>query len=674
MNITRTPLFLQRPKAAFAPFAKRALALVLAVAAPGLACAAAQRHYLELAVSPDGRHVAAVEGDGLPTGGQPVVRELIIRSADGQVESTVQLPCGAVPECWPSSPAWKHDSSQLSFALRTPGSHARTLFQVRPDGSGLQQLLAFDGTLEGLRYASNGTLAMLATAGATKEVGATEAGAPVTGDLNVATPTQRLAVLPAGGKQLQWVSRDGLFIYEYDWLPDGSGFVATAAPGDGDRNWWVAKLLAISAPSGAERVLYSPRNTAEQLAVPKVSPDGQRVAFIVGLMSDFGVTGGDIRTIGLKSGAAQDITPKIRASVTDIDWTCEGHLLATVQAGDQMQRVDFGSGKQAAAGHALWSDAVNLQALSTASGCAVKLEAAVIETFNRAPEIHIGNGNSWREFTHRNAALQNSAVVHSVQWRNEGHRLQGWLLMPPPGAVAAGGKLPLIVNIHGGPAGTARPRFINQGTMNQLLKRGYALFLPNPRGSQGQGDAFTKANVKDFGGGDLRDVMKGLDAVIKAWPIDGQRLGLTGHSYGGFMTMWAVTQTQRFKAAVAGAGIANWQSYYGQNGIAEWMTPYFGASVYANPAVYAKSSPINFITRVKTPTFSYVGEADIECPAPQTLEFGRALQMLGVPSSTVIYPGEGHGFRNPQTLADIEKRTLEWFDRYLSNAASKARP
>jgi dipeptidyl aminopeptidase/acylaminoacyl peptidase len=148
-------------------------------------------------------------------------------------------------------------------------------------------------------------------------------------------------------------------------------------------------------------------------------------------------------------------------------------------------------------------------------------------------------------------------------------------------------------------------------------------------------------------------------------PIDPDRLGIMGGSYGGFMTMWAVTQTHRFKAGVAGAGISDWLSYYGENGIDEWMIPYFGASVYADPAVYARSSAINFIHNVKTPVFAYVGADDIECPAPQTQEFWHALHDLGVPTSYAIYPGEGHGLRDPAHIADAQARTLAWFKQYL---------
>jgi dipeptidyl aminopeptidase/acylaminoacyl peptidase len=142
-------------------------------------------------------------------------------------------------------------------------------------------------------------------------------------------------------------------------------------------------------------------------------------------------------------------------------------------------------------------------------------------------------------------------------------------------------------------------------------------------------------------------------------------VGLTGWSYGGFMTMFAVTQTQRFKAAVAGAGISDWQSYYGENSIDQWMTPYFGASVYDDPAVYAKSSAINFIKQAHTPTLVVVGDRDGECPAPQSYEFWHALRDRHVPTQLVVYPNEGHGFVNPAHRRDVMERAVEWFARYM---------
>ena len=189
--------------------------------------------------------------------------------------------------------------------------------------------------------------------------------------------------------------------------------------------------------------------------------------------------------------------------------------------------------------------------------------------------------------------------------------------------------------------------------------------MPNPRGSYGQGEAFTRANRKDFGYGDLRDILAGVDTVLKSYPVDANRIGLTGWSYGGFMTMFAVTQTHRFKAAVAGAGISDWVSYYGENSIDQWMIPYFGASVYDDPQVYARSSAITYIKQATTPTLSVVGDRDGECPAPQSFEFWHALRDLHVPAQLVVYPNEGHGFVDPEHRRDVMDRALDWFAKYM---------
>jgi dipeptidyl aminopeptidase/acylaminoacyl peptidase len=138
-----------------------------------------------------------------------------------------------------------------------------------------------------------------------------------------------------------------------------------------------------------------------------------------------------------------------------------------------------------------------------------------------------------------------------------------------------------------------------------------------------------------------------------------------GHSYGGYMTMWGVTHSQRFKAAVAGAGIANWISYYGQNGIDQWMVPFFGATMYDDPAVYRAASPIESIKAAKTPTLVYVGERDVECPPAQSLEFWHGLKAMGVPTTLVIYEGEGHALRKPEHQKDLRAREIGWFNKYL---------
>jgi dipeptidyl aminopeptidase/acylaminoacyl peptidase len=629
--------------------------------APKLAPTRLVHRFLQIAISPDATLVASVEGDSPPNGFYPPIRDLVVRRVRDGVATRIVLPCGQVPQCWPGAPAWAPDGKHLSFALRSPGAHARSVYTVTADGSGLTRLLDFSGTIDDLKYGPDGRLAMLATENANKEVGATEAGAPISGDLDEATPEQRIAVLDQG--TLRWASPPGLFVYEYDWRPGAKGFVGTAAPGDGDDNWWSAKLYAFSAADGAARVLYGPTDIRQQIAAPTVSRDGATVAFIAGIMSDFGSTGGDVYTLPLDGGSATDITRELRASATALAWGCDGRLQAQLLAGDKVQLVDLGAGRQAAAARVLWSGA---ESFSNHGGyasmaCPSGVIASERQSFTEAPEIALGTPGHWRKLTAINAELRAPARVQSIWWKSDGFDVQGWLLLPEQ----SNGKLPMITVVHGGPAAAAVPFFSGPGLTNTLLERGYAVFRPNPRGSYGQGERFTLANVRDFGHGDLRDILTGIDAAAKVAPIETARLGITGGSYGGFMTMWAVTQTDRFKAAVAAAGISNWLSYYGENGIDAWMLPYFGTSVYQDPAAYAQSSAINFIRNVKTPTFEYVGERDIECPAPQTQEFWHALKAMNVPTSIMIYPGEGHGLRDPAHSADAMQRTVAWFDKYL---------
>ena len=627
----------------------------------------------QLAVSPDGSQIASLEAE------QPVDEALDptwtirLRPVSGTAApAMVRLPCQG-PECVPSALAWAPDGKHVAFVLRQPRQTHRFVYVAQTDGGAPVKLLEFDGTLGGLRYGPDGALAVLATAGAHKEPGATQAAAKLSGEIGTDEDEQRIALVENGGLTFQ--SPADLYVYEYDWQPDPSQpghhrFVATAAHGNGDNNWWTAKLYALE--NRTARVLYSPPQR-QQLADPVVSPDGRQVAFIGGIMSDFGSTGGDAFRLSLDGPPAtppvlQNLTPNLRASIASLSFGCGDGLMATALAGPDAELLRVGDGADLS--HPLFAAPEMLSGEQRGLGlaCGGGTAAAVAQDFVTAPEIVAGPPGRFHPLTHANAGRALPVTVRSLSWRSDQYDVQGWLLSPKgiPDDMA-GPKSPMIVSIHGGPSAANDPVYMTPRDETLfLLQAGYRVFLPNPRGSFGQGETFAQANVRDFGHGDLRDVLAGIDAVERAVPVDDHRLGLIGYSYGGYMTMWTVTQTNRFRAAAAGAGIADWQSYYGENGIDQWMIPFFGASVYDDPAIYAHSSPIDFIRQVKTPTFEYVGDADVECPLPQTQEFYHALHTLGVPTSFVVYPGQGHGMRDPADRADIKKRTLAWFARYLA--------
>jgi len=489
-----------------------------------------------------------------------------------------------------------------------------------------------------------------------------------TGVIDTAIHNQRIAVLDVTTRQLRQVSPENLHIYDYDWSPDDKTFVATGAPGPGDNNWWIAQIYTIDIAKHNAISIYKP---SLQVAVPRWSPDGKSIAFIEGLMSDEGFHGGDIFTITADGRDVMNRTPSRKTSVNSFFWEAPDRILLIEYIGGGSGIAELSLTNNSA--RIIWHGPEGIHAFGNFSNFALskdgKLAAAGRSTYNSPPEVFAGPLGEWRQLTNSNAALSaNWGKAESIEWTNEGFNIQGWLV--PPAKIEPGKKYPMVVLIHGGPSGVTTSEWpasfgMSRAIIAALSARGYYVLLANPRGSYGQGEDFTRANVKDFGGGDLRDILAGVDAAIKKYPIDANRLGVTGWSYGGFMTMWTVTQTNRFRAAVAGAGIANWQSYYGQNLIDQWMIPFFGASVYDDPAVYEKSSPIRFIKNVKTPTLVIAGERDAECPSSQSYEFWHALKTLGVPTQLIVYPGEGHLFIKPEYQVDRMDQTVGWFDKYL---------
>lgn len=631
--------------------------LLAATAAHG----AQMREYRSVAISAGGESIAAIESSDPGIPGRRAHAAIVVRdAASGRIAAQYD-PCAS---CSYDFPSWSPDRKGLAFIGANRETGEATLWVAR-DGKTIAAA-SVKGVANTARWAPDGaSIALLATVGAKKQTGAVEAGARQVGEIGVEEDAQRIALVPSAGGTLRLVSPPDTFVYEYDWTPDGRGFVATSARGNGDNNWWVATLGHVDIGSGELRVIAAPRM---QMSLPHVSPDGRTVAFVGGLMSDFGSVGGNVYTVPLAGGEPVDVTPNYAGSFNGLAWKGT-QLLASGLQGSEMAIVAIDPASGTA--RTQWGAAVSSNGsadgrivFSADGGSAV----SVVESYEQAPRIVAGQIPALKAITRDNADFAPQVSARSIVWTNEGMRSQGWLIGPR--RPKAGVKHPMVVIVHGGPASAATPRFVAEGEfgnplVRELTGRGFYVFQPNPRGSYGQGLAFTMANRRDFGGGDWRDILAGVDAVVKQAPVDGERLGLMGHSYGGFMTMWGVTHSQRFKAAVAGAGIANWISYYGQNGIDQWMVPFFGASMYDDPAIYRAASPIESIRNAKTPTLLYVGERDVETPAVQSMEFWHGLRAMGTPTALVIYDGEGHAIRKPEHQLDQRKRTIEWFEKYL---------
>jgi dipeptidyl aminopeptidase/acylaminoacyl peptidase len=597
----------------------------------------AVRTYHAVAISPDGARIAWAE------------KEHGIWTANTDGSNRKQLTTGD-----DEGLAWSPDGKTLAYLWEKNGQ--KQLY------AGATRLTQVKGFLAEPRWAPDGkSIAFLFIENAGRAAGPLVAMSRAVGVIQSHPDEQRIAIVDVATKKMRIVTPGDMYVYHYDWAPDSTRIVAEAVKGPGDDNYWVAQLHVVDVAAATMKAIYKPEY---QIANPRWSPDGAHIAFIEGLMSDEGLTGGDLFIVNADGSGRRNLTPNLKASVTAIEWLSADALFAgEVVAGEAaMMRINLDG-----ASNAMWRGSSNNSDGDTIVGASIArggAKSAVIHSgFRHAPEVWAGTTGEWKQVTHANDNVKTTwGDAKSIKWRNGNYDVDGWLLAPSN--VEAARKYPMIVWIHGGPAHAALNKWPREEAA-LLSTKGYYVFYPNFRGSYGQGEAFTRANVKDFGHGDLSDILSGVDEVVRTEPVDAKRLAIWGWSYGGFMTMWTVTQTDRFATAVAGAGIANWQSYYGQNDIDAWMIPYFGASVYDDPAVYARSAPITYIKNVRTPTLVVVGERDGECPAPQSFEFWHALKTLGVETQLVVYPDEGHAFRDPEHKRDLARRLVQWFDEHL---------
>ena len=634
------------------------------------------RAFTQAAISPDGSKVAWVErlrgAGGAPSANSRIA---VTTLSDGK---TVSVSAGRIvnPPAKPrassrpasaahqeGSVAWSPDSRRIAFLsdAEHPGQLQLYLSEI---GGPARKITSVTGLLASPQWSPDGkSIAVLFTPNAPRAAGPLVAETHETGEIKDTYFEQRLCVVNVATGEFRTLSPADMYVYEFDWSPDSSRFAAIAARGNGDDNWYIAQLYTLGATGGAMHSVFTP---PLQIAAPSWSPDGKRIAFIAGLMSDEGVIGGDIYAVPAAGGGAVNLTPDMKASASWLTWTPQGKILFSEALGGDsgISTLDPSTGRA----ELLYQDPVRLETDDWEGKISVARDgsiAAVRSSFSAPPEVWAGRIGQWKQVTHLNDAIKPPwGEAKSLDWKSDAYDVQGWLIYPAGFDPAK--KYPLVVGVHGGPSSVVQSTWPSSGSfMMPLAAAGYFLLLPNPRGSFGQGEAFTRANVKDFGYGDFRDILAGVDEALRVAPIDPNRLGITGWSYGGYMTMWAVTQTGRFRAAMAGAGLANFLSYYGENQIDQWMIPFFGASVYDDPAVYAKSSPITFIKNVHTPTLILVGDSDGEVPSPQSYEFWHALKTLGVETKFVVYEREGHLFAKPQHQRDVVDRTIAWFDSHL---------
>ncbi|WP_263367464.1 S9 family peptidase [Edaphobacter bradus] len=637
----------------------------------------------EAAISPDGATVAWSMRDHKDS-------QIHLTSVADPTKDHLLTPSTAAANCSNSSPTWSPDGNSLAYFstcttdIDRPEQQQVFVWSKKTGQS--RQLTHLTGELSSHAWSPDGkTIAFLFVENATRSAGALAAMKPWSGVIGEdGVEVQRVGAVDVASGRFSEITPQKLHVYEFTWSLDSKQLAYVAANPPGENNWWVAKLYTSSVEHettttndvtihnvklDVHAILDTQKISGPlhglQIALPRFSDDGKQIAFIGGLMSDQGSTGGDIWVIPSTGGEPKNLTPNRTSTPAFFGWIDDKTLGISEHVGGSSRIVvhHIDTGKDDPAQAVTFPESIGSGASVMSVSVADNGDIAIIRSsFERAPEVWAGPLTNLKQITHLNDALKPTwGKSENIEWTNDGFHVQGWLLYPAN--YDPNKKYPLIVSVHGGPSSAATPHWPGVGYGGVPFSAlGYFVFMPNPRGSYGQGEKFTQANVKDFGYGDLRDILAGMDTLEQRLPIDKTREGLTGWSYGGFMTMFTVTQTHRFRAAVAGAGISDWKSYYGENSIDQWMLPFFGASVYDDAPVYAKSSAIEYIKNVKTPTLVVVGDRDGECPAPQSFEFWHALRDEGVKTQLVIYPNEGHAFRDLAHRRDVLERAFNWFE------------
>jgi dipeptidyl aminopeptidase/acylaminoacyl peptidase len=477
-------------------------------------------------------------------------------------------------------------------------------------------------------------------------------------------------------------------VWEFDWAPDG-GFALIVGPEPYEWAWFVSRLARVGPAGGMPETIYSVAE--KQFGCPRLSPDGSQLAFLSCIWSDRGSNEGDVLVMPAAGGEARNLTAGYGGSIGWIRWSPDGAALDYLAYEDgeaAIGRIAVASGAR----NTRWRGPVELSINYGGSYvCATSgIVAVARQDAQRPAEIWLihaqgmedggwGMGRiptpipyppspgDWRQLTHIQPPVDGLALGETrvLRWHAaDGLAIQGLLILPV--GYEEGQRVPTITWVHGGPAGLYPQGFSAAGRGLQLFaSAGYAVFMPNPRGSTGWGVDFTEANIGELGGRDFEDIVAGIDHVIALGIADPERLGIGGWSYGGFMTAWAITQTNRFKAAIAGAPITHWRSFHGIAEIGTWDTISYRASPYAAGGPYDHFSPIQHVTNVQTPTLLIHGQDDIIVPVSQSYEFFRALKDQGVPTELVVYPREPHGPRERAHKLDRLRRFLEWFKRYL---------
>jgi len=635
----------------------------------------AVRNVPEARISPDGRQVVYVVS--VPDMKSNLYRSdlFLVPTQGGEPRQLTQS--GKRDD----QPRWSPNGGSIAF--RSNRSGTAQVWLIDPTGGEARQLTDAKSAVNDFAWSPDGTrIAYTATEPETDEE---KKFKEEKGDVRLVDQNlkrDRLHVIELVNKKSRVLTPPEQHVLNFDWSPNGEEIAYSHRAEPGFTNLFQSDLAVVAAPTGKLRPLVV-RDGLDSL--PRWSPDGKHIAFVShGGKLDW-IGNATLAVVPAAGGEPRAVGSKFDESVSwwspeAYRWTHDGKGIyftgpqgiatqlfrLTLSTGDVRQitkaeRIhDFATFSKEQDRLALLIDdpreGTNVFTLSLPAG-----EPQRLTTVN--PQL----------------AELDLADVEVVRWKaKDGLELEG--LLYKPADFKKGRRYPLLTYIHGGPSGYFQKGFVSQRwnpsqaepyPLHVLTGQGFVIFCPNIRGSGAYGIKFRHSNVKDWGFGDYQDFMAGLEYLVAQGVADPERLGIMGWSYGGYMTMWTIGQTTRFKAASAGAGVSNLVSMYGQTDIQPFMERYFDGPSFLHQTLFTKHSPMTYAGRMRTPTLIQHGEQDVRVPLAQSRELYIALKRQGVPVEFAVYPRQGHVISEPKLQADLMQRNVDWFTKWLGPSTGK---
>jgi dipeptidyl aminopeptidase/acylaminoacyl peptidase len=637
--------------------------------------------------SPDGKRIAYTISEWDKEENRRVSHIWLVSSDGGP---TTKLTTGDKGE---TSPQWSPDGSNIAFlADRDKGIQ---VWVIPVDGGEADKLTNEESDIQSFRWSPDGKLLAYVTRDTPKDKAEREKRKKDKFDTIVVDSDfiySHLWALDVETREKKRLTEGDFTVSNPQWSPNGASIAFVMSKSglqessfidiSDDRN---TDIYVVSAIGGSPRQLTT--NPGPD-ANPQWSPDGKLLAYTSTPEQKSWAAKTDAMVISPDDGAPRNLTKDFFESAisgeSSLAWAPDGnalyfssgvglytHIFSVPVGGGEVAQVTRESRNYNSFDIAGYPATANSSAPAPNSQEMTqppiwKIAYTVNDSFT-ADDIWVAplrQTEQAKKITWANPQIRDFALAKTrvIKWKGPDNLDIEGLLISPLG-YEEGKRYPLILQIHGGPYGRFTDTFNSRAQL--WAAHGYAVLMPNPRGSIGYGNRFTTANIGDWGGKDFKDIMAGVDTVMARGVADPDKLVVMGGSYGGFMTFWTVTQTDRFKAAIGHAGISDWYSFHGQSDVPGLMEYGLGGQPWVSAETYRKLSPMTYVDRVKTPLLITHGERDLRVPIAQAEQYYRALKKRGVEAVFLRYPREGHSVQEPNHQIDLFHRQLEWFDSHL---------